>query len=135
MKQADKQMTDKEYKEIASNIWQKYVPKSGQSSWVEGELIRSIEKLRDEAQRNGNGNVRASCHIKMVEYIRKVIGDSNIYDKKTKHTTEQYLSEISDFERPYIEDEAYNELTKRVVEWHIHHNGPVKREYDDTMDC
>ncbi|MFS0907509.1 hypothetical protein AB3N02_31575 [Priestia aryabhattai] len=44
------------YFEEAKEIWVKYVPKSGQSGVVEGELIRAIEKLRCEAQDNGNAN-------------------------------------------------------------------------------
>jgi hypothetical protein len=44
------------YFEEAKHLWRTYVPKQGQSETVQGELIRAIEKLRDEAQRNGNGN-------------------------------------------------------------------------------
>jgi len=44
------------YFEEAKQIWVNYVPKSGQSDTVEGELIRAIEKLRYEAQNNGNVN-------------------------------------------------------------------------------
>jgi hypothetical protein len=42
--------------EEAKKIWQTYVPKSGQSASVQGELLRAVEKLRDEAIRNGNVN-------------------------------------------------------------------------------
>ena len=40
----------------AKRLWSTYVPKNGQADTVQGELIRAIEKLRDEVQRNGNGN-------------------------------------------------------------------------------
>lgn len=40
----------------AKYFWQTYVPKQGQAETVQGELIRAIEKLRGEAQRNGNIN-------------------------------------------------------------------------------
>jgi hypothetical protein len=40
----------------AKFLWQNYVPKSGQAETIQGELIRAIVKLQDEAQRNGNGN-------------------------------------------------------------------------------
>ncbi|MFD3274338.1 hypothetical protein ACE3MS_30040 [Paenibacillus dendritiformis] len=40
----------------AKYLWQTYVPKQGQAETVQGELIRAIEKLRGEAQRNGNIN-------------------------------------------------------------------------------
>jgi len=38
------------YFEEAKFLWKTYVPKKGQSETVQGELIRAIEKLRDEAQ-------------------------------------------------------------------------------------
>src|ERR1044072_8758514 len=37
-------------------LWQSLVPDSGQASTVQGELIRSVGRLRDEAERNGNAN-------------------------------------------------------------------------------
>lgn len=37
-------------------IWKSYVPKSGQAKNLQGELLREIEKLRIEAQDNGNIN-------------------------------------------------------------------------------
>lgn len=49
-------MTEEESLEIGKFIWRNYVPKSGQSKTVQGELLRGNEKLRDESQRNGNIN-------------------------------------------------------------------------------
>jgi hypothetical protein len=37
-------------------IWRQFVPSAGQAETVQGELLRAMEKLRDEAARNGNGN-------------------------------------------------------------------------------
>lgn len=42
--------------EEAKAIWHMFVPKSGQADRVQGELLRAVEKLRDEATRNGNIN-------------------------------------------------------------------------------
>jgi hypothetical protein len=44
-------VTKEEYFKKAKSIWQSYVPKSGQSEFVQGELLRAIEKLRDEAHK------------------------------------------------------------------------------------
>jgi hypothetical protein len=55
-------MTPEEYLKIGQFIWESYVPKSGQAETVQGELLRSIEKLADEAQRNGNINFNPDCH-------------------------------------------------------------------------
>lgn len=45
-----------DYFEEAKAIWDRHVPRVGQSKTVEGEMLRAVEKLRDEAVRNGNGN-------------------------------------------------------------------------------
>lgn len=37
-------------------LWKSSVPKSGQAKSLQGELLREIEKLRHEAQDNGNIN-------------------------------------------------------------------------------
>lgn len=37
-------------------IWKNYVPKNGQAKCLQGELLREIEKIRCEAQDNGNIN-------------------------------------------------------------------------------
>ena len=42
--------------ETCKKIWHDYVPKSGQSNCVQGELLRQLEALRGEAQDNGNIN-------------------------------------------------------------------------------
>lgn len=50
----------REYKmqnfEICKEIWGTKVPKSGQADTLQGELLREVEKLRGEAQDNGNIN-------------------------------------------------------------------------------
>jgi hypothetical protein len=56
------------YFEEAQDIWKNFVPPSGQAATVQGELLRAIEKLRDEAMRNGNGNWAAStCYSGILE--------------------------------------------------------------------
>ena len=42
--------------EVARWIWKTLIPKSGQAEFVQAEVLRVIEKLRWEAQNNGNIN-------------------------------------------------------------------------------
>nr|WP_176573403.1 hypothetical protein [Nonomuraea pusilla] len=44
---------DAQYAEETRRIWKTYVPLRGQADTVQGELLRAVEKLRDEAQSNG----------------------------------------------------------------------------------
>lgn len=45
-----------QYYEECRYIWKNYVPERGQAKTLQGELLREIEKLRYEAQNNGNRN-------------------------------------------------------------------------------
>ncbi|MGC6768447.1 DUF6630 family protein [Enterococcus sp. LJL51] len=44
------------YKKVCQKIWRLYIPAQGQSTHLYGELLRQVEKLRWEAQNNGNIN-------------------------------------------------------------------------------
>lgn len=44
------------YLEECKYIWKNLVPKEGQADNLQGELLRQVEKLRYEAQNNGNIN-------------------------------------------------------------------------------
>ncbi len=70
-------MNNNEYRDKGRFIWKNYVPKSGQSNYVQGELLRTIEKLRDEAQRNGNVNWDEGYEI-LSNYLLSTIEKSNI---------------------------------------------------------
>jgi len=67
------------YFEEAKQIWVKYVPKSGQSDTVEGELIRAIEKLRYEAQNNGNVNWDLGFE-QFCDYLWDVLNDTKTFN-------------------------------------------------------
>ena len=47
---------EQQYLAECQYIWKNYVPESGQSEVLQGELLREIEKLRNEAKDNGNVN-------------------------------------------------------------------------------
>jgi len=68
------------YLEEARSLWQTSVPANGQSATVQGELLRAVEKLRDEAQRNGNLNW-GSGHEVFIEYLRENLLGSAWFDQ------------------------------------------------------
>jgi hypothetical protein len=104
------------YFEEAKNIWQTHVPKSGQAETVQGELLRAVEKLRDEATRNGNGNWDEGFKI-LLNYLKEKLSDSSVYDKATIAETLKILSRLEDYKTPYLEDDLYDTLSDRVVEY------------------
>ena len=106
------------YFEEAKNIWKTQVPSSGQAKTVQGELIRAVEKLRDEAQRNGNINWDQGFEI-LASFLIKTLTKDKSIDKNTRKEILQNIKIITDGRRPYLDDDIYNKLTDKIIEWSI----------------
>lgn len=116
----------------AGELWRTYVPRSGQADTVQGELIRAVEKLRDEAQRNGNINWGPS-HAKLAEFLRDTLVSSGIFDDAAEREIREDVDRLLNFEEPETEDDPYDRLTDRLVEWSREQSGPVPREPDPDL--
>jgi hypothetical protein len=90
----DKQLIDVNgtNREIARWIWKNLVPKSGQADSIQGEMLRAIEKLRWEAQENGNINWDDSFEM-FIDFLHNTLGTEESFSKETK------TSIIADLER------------------------------------
>jgi hypothetical protein len=95
------------------------VPPDGQADTIEGELLRAVEKLRREAQGNGNINWDEGFDI-LIRFLRAHLLDAAIYPDDVLKTTRAVLDRISDPDRPVVDDGPYDELGDRVVEWYRH---------------
>ncbi|MDT2046528.1 hypothetical protein [Priestia flexa] len=121
------------YFEEAKQIWLNYVPKNGQSEVVEGELIRGIEKLRWEAQSNGNANWDEGFEM-LASYVLDVLYDDGVFELEALSEIKSDVHTLLTAEfTPYLEDDLYDRLTDRVVEWHVAKEGPVKREINPVL--
>jgi hypothetical protein len=120
------------YFEEAQTLWQSYVPARGQADTVQGELIRAVEKLRDEAQRNGNINWRED-HAILVAFVRDTLLEPDLFDASAREEIQSDTERLLDFERPDTADERYDRLTDRVVEWARAHPEPVRREPNPSL--
>ena len=65
--------------DVCKRVWNKLVPKRGQADSVQGELLRQIEKLRNEACDNGNINWDDSF-VLFCDFIRTTLDDSQLFD-------------------------------------------------------
>ena len=109
-----------DYFEEAKTIWHEFVPNSGQAETVQGELLRAVEKLRDEAIRNGNGNWDNGFEILLL-YLNVKLLDSEVLDKVTIEKTKDILIRLKSFDDPYLEDDFYDYLDNRVVDYYKHY--------------
>jgi hypothetical protein len=108
------------YFEEANKIWKTFVPNAGQAGTVQGELLRAVEKFRDEATRNGNGNWDKGFEI-LLRYLEKHLLDPAVFEEGLIETTRTELARLRDFYTPYLEDDLYDALSDRVVEYFRFH--------------
>lgn len=125
----------KDYFETAKIIWQKLVPKSGQAGTVQGELLRAIEKLRDEAQRNGNGNFNKNCHGILIEFLRQILVDEYVFENGTITEINDDLNRLSEKNSPYTDDDIYDRITYRIVDWYLKNPAQIEHKKNEILYC
>jgi len=128
----DTHMNSDEYLELGRHIWQTYVPRTGQSSTVQGELLRANEKLRDEAHRNGNVNWDEGHEI-----LARYIGDTLeawvdlAPDRKVQLRADITLLTVPD--TPYLEDDAFDRVERCILDWCAAHPEPVPHTHNPEL--
>jgi hypothetical protein len=117
------------YFEDAKQIWKTLVPKSGQADTVQGELIRAIERLRWESQNNGNGNWDEGFD-RFCDFLEQTLAVTPPFDDDALSEIRADISRLRDYDHPYLEDDLYDRLSDRAVEFHRHLGRTVTREHD-----
>lgn len=120
------------YLEEAKELWKKYVPKRGQAGTVQGELLRSIEKLRNEAQRNGNVNWDDG-HERLSDFVLSKLKDVSVFSTEAINEIERDISRIKNYSDPYTDDDLYDRLTDYVIEWYKAHPEPIPHQHDPDL--
>ncbi|GAA3472085.1 hypothetical protein [Nonomuraea roseola] len=123
---------DSQYAVDARHIWKTHVPRRGQADSVQGELLRAAEKLRDEAQRNGNVNWDEH-HERLLVYLREKLIGSGLFGAETLKGLAADLDRLADCEHPLTDDEPFDRITYRVVDWCRAHPEPVLHEHDPDL--
>ncbi|WP_433513222.1 hypothetical protein ACQP2T_57965 [Nonomuraea sp. CA-143628] len=123
---------DASYAADARRIWQTHVPRRGQAETVQGELLRAIEKLRDEAQRNGNINWDEH-HERLLAYLRETLTRSGLFTEETLTELAMDLDRVADFECPLTNDAPFDRITYRIVDWCRAQSEPVRHEQNPHL--
>ncbi len=124
-----------DYERSAQDIWKKYVPKSGQSKFVVGELLRAVEKLRDEANRNGNGNFNDQCHLILINFLRDKLSDKDVFEINVIEKINEELNLLSIEKEPQTGDEIYDRLTERVIDWSLFYGEHIIHKKNPNLLC
>lgn len=130
----EEQPYEMKHLETAKIIWQTLVPKSGQADTVQGELLRAVEKLRDEAQRNGNINYDKS-HLILANFLRNTLISSGIFNAGEIEKIESESEKLMHEEYPYTEDDVYDYLGDKVCEFYLAKPTLVKHENNPELWC
>ena len=113
------------YPELAQKIWSELVPSVGPAGTVPGELLRSVEVLRDEAQRNGNVNYKKG-HKRMAVFVRETLVKSGIFDKTDNEQIISGTGRLMKASRPYVQDDVYDHLVDRVCVFYSRAPAPIQ---------
>jgi hypothetical protein len=117
------------YREEAAELFMKYVPRSGRAETEQGELIRAVEKLADEARRHGNAHWSEDFE-RLAEFVRARLTASSLFDRSARAEIDADIDRILAYEEPALDDALYGRLLDHVVEWARAHPTPIPLDPD-----
>lgn len=133
--------------EVCKNLWKTKVGKTGQADTLQGELLREVEKLRCEAQDNGNmnwddnfaffcGNVKdtlAGSGLFDAQHCEKLARLLDFVKECGEYAYRYGAGEIPEDEADpvkfaYVDDDLYDYISDAVAEFAI--NNPTDIPYE-----
>src|SRR4051812_31130532 len=84
------------HSDIVRWIWKTLLPKSGQAAFVQAEILRAIEKLRWEAQNNGNINWDDRFEM-LIDYIEEKLVSQSCFAAGAKKSIQKDLNRLREF--------------------------------------
>jgi hypothetical protein len=112
------------YPEALYKIWNEMVPREGPAPTVQGELLRSVEKLREEAQQHANAHYRKT-HKRMAVFVRDTLIGSGIFDKTEQERIRSEAGRLMKAGKPVVEDQLYDHLVDQVCVFYTKHPAPI----------
>lgn len=133
-------------------IWRNMVPKSGQATNLQGEMLRMVVKLSNEAINNGNinwddnfewfcdflkENLVSCClfdepKIMKIKMILNYIKDNGNYARNYANG-EISDNEVDILKLAYTDDDIYDYLSDAIAEYYLAHKTPISYEIKDFI--
>ena len=121
------------YDSTLSYLWRNFVPESGQSNTVQGELARIIERLEYEIA----GNAKANWDTPFVllgKYLRDTLIQSGLFPKNIEEEIYNDVNTlIRDEDEVGTEDYYYDRLKRRIVEWYWRNKTPRRHTFNPAV--
>ncbi len=108
----------------SKKIWKEQVPESGQSDSLQGELLRQVEKLRNEALGNGNINWDDN-YAWFCDFLTKTLSDSGIFPEAEKEKISGaigYIKECGEYARRYRKGEIADKDVNPMLLAYVDHD-------------
>ena len=118
-----------------ARLWSKLVPPRGPAKTVQGEVIRIVGKLTDEAYRNGNANWSRSCTL-MWKFVAKILNDPETFSPKDRARVKEWVATIiRDRDCPNLSRgrSPYYRVTEKAVIWCLKHPDPIRHKPDPRI--
>lgn len=113
--------TKLKHPEIAKHIRTNLIPVRGQADTTEGEMLRGLDNLRDEAHRNGNANF-GKTHKEYADFIGSTLTQAPFFDNKEKDKISSAAKKLTYAKKPYLEDDVYDYLTDQICAYYQQKN-------------
>ena len=121
------------WKAVCVEVWKRQVPARGQSDTVQGELVRAVERLREEALRNGNVNWNAD-HRRLHRFIGKTLRASGLLTAAQRGQLKEDLNAMGDVDCPPRDDAPYDNVCRLVAAFCEANPEPIARDHDAKLN-
>jgi len=111
-------MSNEDWRPQFKRLWTELVPSEGQASTTQGELIRAVGKLKDEAFRNGNQNF-GNGHRILCHYVSETMLDSNVFSRTEIEEIKSSIERVLDSAHPDVlgDKTCFHYLFEMSVRW------------------
>jgi len=125
----------KKYKKEYKYIWKNLIPEKGQADNLQGELLRQLEKLRIEAQSNGNINWCGDFEF-FCDFLESSICSNNAFDVITREEKEIISDALQRFKSAgrFAYRFNNNEVSDEELEEEFRHRDGFAYTEDDLYD-
>ena len=138
--------------EVCKYIWTNLVPNSGQADNLQGEMLRMIVKLRNEAVNNGNINWDDNFEW-FCNFIKETLVNSGLFDEGKNYNIQiimEYIknngeysfryangeiddNEVDIMKLAYTDDDIYEYIEDAIGEYYLSNSEPIAYDIKDFI--
>ena len=112
------------WEETLRRVGKTLVPLSGEAETLQGEMVRCISNLNDEATRNGWENWDEG-DVESIEVLRRFLPDPEVFSETVNQQIHKSLDAVryageGGADEGMLADDELKFLAQRVAEWCIH---------------